>query len=570
MTTAIIFTSFIVILLIYFIVARKTRKDVIHSPDQYFLSKDYYENDDYSSVQTGYFLQMATIYPFIFFAFFGMTWLAIWNILFYAIGILFLIIVIPYFKKRHNSIIGSTKTLHAYIALIHKEPDLRKITAWASLVGFVGLAVFEIVWGSKVLKILFNGNDNVYYFTIALMAIYLIIYLRIGGQRATFNTSIIQIVIAYLGLHAFVSWCIHNPLVDITLDQTLHLTLQFVIFLCIIMFALRIKKVFYIKRKSWFLNLLVLISLGILIVTTFNKEGFFSVVYIHNFNNSVRDIVSQRENVLALIAFAVLPIFLQFVDMTNWQRMVAVKDGEDHLKSNKIRKGLLQFILESPLSWLLPVVIGLSSIQILNPEFDGDPWNEILISLFTSNETISVIVSVLVVAGIISIFMSTADGLMMAVGYSYSYDLNRKSRRFIDEESRKAITWSMSPDKVNYVLNRGRNAISYSLIVVVSLFILLDIFFEKGEEVLGIFLAFFAPMISFAPSILIPTLTGRRASGFTSKLSIILAAIFGIIAGIISIYLGGIWLWIPIIGAAAISWFIYLFGFVVKSVKLPN
>lgn len=554
MITILIFTAFIAALLVYFIVARKAGKTSLIHPDQYFLSTNSYSSDQFAVAQIGYSLQMATVYPFFIFAFSGMTWIAVWNTLFYALGIILLIFFLPKFQKRHVHLIGSSKTLHAFIASVHEKPYLRRLTAWLSIIGFIGLTVFEITWGSRVIKVLFNDNMNVYYFTIAILATYLIFYLWLGGQRGTYNTAQYQLVSSYFGIHAAVAWAVLNPSVDYSKLEVMQPVMVAVVILSGVMFIRRLKDI----RRSLVLNILTLVSLVVMVYCILQNSSILYFSYTNNIQAAIESVFNNPDNTLPLLAFALLPIGFQFVDMSNWQRMVAVRN--DNISSIKrIKQGLIQFLIESPLSWLLPIVLGLCAKQILT-NISGDPWDAFLTKIFSGNGFQNIAISMLVIAGFTSIFLSTADGLMISVGYSFSYDISKRSQRLIDNKSKSV--WSN--EDVFFVINQGRRAMSWGLAVVILTFIVIDISFGKGADFIGAFLSFFTPMISFAPSILVPTLFKNRSSGNISLASICIPATMGIIGGITSIFYGGVWQWLPIIIAVCLSWLIYIAGFIVK------
>lgn len=550
------FTAFIVSLLLYLVIARKAGKLKVTHPDQFFLSKSAHDDSQFASSQISYALQMATVYPFFIFAFTGLWWLAVWNTLFYAIGIALLYAVIPLFMGNHLELVGSPKTLHAFIAGLHGTPALRRFTAWMSIIGFTGLAAFEIVWGARILRVLFNGNSSIYYLAIVLLAFYLVLYLWLGGQRGTINTGQFQLVIAYIGIHAAVAWAVLQPVVSVG-QLNAGVVVAIVVTNCILMLVFRfrsMRKEIQMTRLAKALGIVVITSLMLMMVAIFSMHDLFS---LETFSLKLALIDSStKEFGWQLAAFALLPLFFQFVDMTNWQRMASLARTDNAGLLQRVRRGLAQYLIESPLSWFLPVLLGICGVLILGKDPQGDPWDGFIGHIISTPGIIGALLSVAVVCGVAAVFLSTADGLLSAVGYSFAYDIHKRSRNMVDKHTKPE--WPEAD--VKYVVGKGRGAMFLLLMVVIGIFVVADIASNKGETILGVFLSFFSPMVSFAPSILIPAVTRRTAHGAVAFVSITCGAIIGITCGVISVFKGGVWQWYPAVAAFGLSWFIYLVG----------
>lgn len=556
------FTAFVGSLLLYLLVARGAGKRVLTHPDQFFLSKSNHDDNQFAASQISYALQMATVYPFFLFAFSGMWWLAVWNTIFYAVGIVLLYAVLPKFMKGHFQLIGSSKTLHGFIGNLHGAPKLRQFTACMSLVGFTGLAAFEIVWGARVLKVLFHGNISIYYLAIAILAFYLVLYLWLGGQRGTINTGQYQLVIAYVGIHAAVAWAILQPGVAAS-NIDAGIIVPLIILNGLVMLVSRLRSLRASAQASRLAKILSIITsfslLGMLVFLLFFRELFsLNACYWKPIDGSSSEFVWQT------IAFAILPLFFQFVDMTNWQRMASLAQSPSNGLLPHIRKGLRQYLIESPLSWLLPVLLGLCAAKFLTVNATDDPWDAFIGRVIAEPGLAGAFLSVAVVSGIAAIFLSTADGLLSAIGYSFTYDIHPRTRRMVDRQTSEG--WK--PKDVDYVVGRGRGAMAVFLGIIVAIFIAADTGANYGEKMLGLFLAFFAPMSAFAPAVIVPALTRRAASGTVAWLSIGTGAFVGIGLGIFSTFKGGIWQWLSIDASIAVSWIIYLVGFLFKRTKL--
>lgn len=556
------FIAFVASLLLYLIVARGAGRRVLTHPDQFFLSKNSHDDSQFAASQISYALQMATIYPFFLFAFTGIWWLAIWNTIFYAIGIVLLYAVLPKFMKGHYQLVGSSKTLHGFIATLHNAPKLRRFTACMSLIGFTGLAAFEIVWGARVLKVLFHGNISIYYLAIAILGFYLVLYLWLGGQRGTINTGQYQLVIAYIGIHAAVAWVILQPGVTASsIDAGVVVPLIVANGLLMLWSRLRpVGRAAKAPSRTRVLNLITALSLlGMLICLLFFRE----LLSVHSLTWKPID-RSSPEFLWQTTAFALLPLFFQFVDMTNWQRMASLAQLESRGLLSHVRKGLRQYLIESPLSWLLPVLLGLCAAKFLTLKPEEDPWDAFIARIIEQPGLVGALLSIAVVSGIAAVFLSTADGLLSAIGYSFTYDVHSRTRKLVDRQGSE--DWKRSD--VDYVIGKGRTAMAVFLAVVIVIFILADIGSNNGEKILGVFLAFFAPMAAFAPSVMVPAVTRRAAKPAVAWLSIGSGAFVGIGLGVLSAFIGGIWQWLSIDASIAVSWSVYLIGLLFGSRKL--
>src|SRR5207248_11466810 len=116
--------------------------------------------------------------------------------------------LLPRCNQRVLNLIGQSSTLHALIAGAHDMPALRVFASCLSMFAFTGLVVFEIVWGTAVLRTVLGGSMLLYHFTMVVFALYLVGILWTGGQRAAITAAQYQLVIAYIGLHILTAWAL--------------------------------------------------------------------------------------------------------------------------------------------------------------------------------------------------------------------------------------------------------------------------------------------------------------------------------------------------------------------------
>jgi hypothetical protein len=554
MASPFVFAAALFSLLIYVLVARNAVRHGLRAPKplprDYFLARHRYGGEEFAAAQIAYQLQMSTVYPFVLWAATGDWILAVWNTLFYLLGIALFVLLIGRFRRNTLNLVESSHSVHALVGNLHRSIGLRRLTALMSVLAFAGLAVFEIVWGATAFKVLFGGSSAIYYLAIAVLTVYLIVYFWVGGQGATIRTDQYQLLLGYIGLHALVAWCISRPTVNPSKLAAPFLVTWTIILTCA-MLVWRLAAWRPGGRAQYLrvLNIITLVSvatmLAVLVYRSAGSWGYMITIP----RVTPTDPHAYRWQLATL---ALLPLFFQFVDMTNWQRIASLKNTSD------LRKGLIQYLLESPLSWLLPVLIGMCLPSILGAEFKGDAWVELLTRVCADHSLFGIFLASIIVVAVIAIFMSTAESLISAIGYAYAYDLNQRSRDRIDQGDEEKLS---EPDRA-LIIRIGRRAMAVILSAVVACFVVVDLLAEKGTTFLGLFLSFYTPMLAFAPALLIPAITGRVARGVWAWVSLAGGAFVGIGCGIVSLSIGGVSQWISAPAVLVVSWLAYLIGIV--------
>jgi hypothetical protein len=551
------FLCILVSLLLYTWIARRMRKRALADADQYFLAKKSAPPNQFSDVQTAYQLQMATIYPFFLFAATGLWWIAVLNLLFYALGIGLYYLLIPKFHTARASAFGSTSTIHALIGNLHGSLKLREISAWFTIAGFTGLAAFEIIFGAKALSVLFSDSNVIYYVSIFMLSLYLVMYISLSGQAGNFKTSPLQLLFSYLGLHLLIAWVALNA--SVHLGPPLQWIAYFIVVLSLFMLAKRIMLLFRGPGSAnWWINLSICISLGLMLSALSVRAKEF----VPQFSIApVRQMLATPHFWWIALSVSLLPLFFQFVDMSNWQRLTAVNASDDRV-IREARRGLLQFAIESPLSWLLPLFLGLAFVQTTQVS-SSDPWLALLKAVLKKGGVAGALLSSTVFVGLIAIFMSTAEELLAAIGLAFARDLSKEGRR-IHDGPRGGVNGLLA-DQSSDLIKIGSRATMFAVLPVTGLFILLGSTLQKNlDQFVGIFLAFYSPLIALAPSLLVPVLIGRSASA-----RVAFASLFGgaVVGGALGVWTSidqnafyGVGPWLAPTVTFCLSWGIYAFG----------
>lgn len=553
------FLLMIFLLGVYLFQAASSRRVVDYSdPEAFFLSKGQHSGEEYGVSQTAYFLQMATIYPFFVWAYFDQWWLAVWNVVFFAAGIALFSGFLGNRNDAFLSIARKSPTLHAVIAKTHKIPRLRSVSSGFTIIAFIGLAMFELTWGALVIKGIFPEYIFLYRVSIVLLGAYLIIFLYAGGQRAALKSDKVQLLVALFGLHLMVGWMVlEHPDAIIESSASIFFGLLAIYLLVSILYRLLHAK----QDGSWSMQLiniaLTLSMCGVLyaIVSSFEISNPASYT-------AVLPAQIDWPTALGLFSLMILPVFFQFVDLSNWQRLSAVS-GEDGNFQSRAMTGLKSFLVESPLSWLMPVALGLGAATFLDVG-DGDAWQSFITHVMGLEGFFGAAVASLFCVAIIAVFLSTADALLCATGYAFAFDINQSTAATADSiDLEDAEITSEEMGKRREVVQSGRVFVSFAIGTTVVLYFALEtMFVGVGDSLIGLFLAFFSPMLAFAPSLIVPMFTGMRAGSYWAASSIVLGSLTGLLAGLYSFLSpSDVAQWLPTTLTFIVSFGLYALGY---------
>ncbi len=549
-TAIVAFICVILSMVGYLFAARQGKKKEIHHPDDYFLARQRMTPDDYGDTQIAYALQMSTVYPFFVLTVSGAWTVPVLNSIFWFVGIFLFFFCVPSFKP----FLGESRTIHAFIANLNEAPSLRRFASSLTIIAFVGVIIFEIVYGASVFKVIFGGNRIIYYLVIAFLAAYLTTYIWNGGQTATLRTEQFQLLIAYVGLHISVVYMIFDKNMHVN-KITPSVVPLLVLIASLFMVCSRLKALWRAVKKRrrliTFAYVVILLSLSSMIVALTVSAPKFDYNALLSTDVSLRNI--SPINFWMMMGTAVLlPIFWQFVDLTNWQRICSLttQSPDDYVVNAK--RGLKEYFTESPLSWLIAVVLGLLAPQLMNVTQAGNDPFETFIRYFLGNgKLMPQIVGIFLVAGVVGIFMSTADAAITAVGYAFAYDFWKPSRELIDKQD------PLSDTETQFVISAGRSFMAIAVVFIIVAFVLLD-WFDLGSQFIGLLFAFYTPLISLSPAILCPVWFKRRPGGKKAFIAILAGVITGLGLGFFSILGYPQYQWYPAPSAFIVSWAFYL------------
>jgi hypothetical protein len=99
---------------------------------------------------------------------------------------------------RYKEFIGEHVTLHGFLG--HRYGQSVRITAsWLTIIGFIGFAIAETYFGSKVL-LTFIQQGPIFYGIIAATLLFVYGYICYGGQVSSIRTDQLQLIFSYGGV----------------------------------------------------------------------------------------------------------------------------------------------------------------------------------------------------------------------------------------------------------------------------------------------------------------------------------------------------------------------------------
>lgn len=544
-------------LLIYVIGAFSVKKKEFFHPDDYFVAYKKVGVTAFSSSSIAYAFQVSTIYPFLFWGASKFYFVPAVNTVGWGLGILLFYLSFSKYKQ----FIGSDLTLHGFLGKYYGL-SVRKVASYLTIIGFFGFALAETYFGSKVLLSIV-ADKNLFYLIIFIALIFVYGYITYGGQISSIRTDQLQLIIAYSGIFGLILYFMYLSSINNVLSIDI-LPISYVILVIYIPIILFIRKFRFIKlsEKDSFvtrtLNLLLNIFISLLLISlflfsiydlsksdlSFSLSGFFNI---------------EGFGIPGLISLIILPLCWQFVDLTNWQRLLSVKaDSKDEVESlhKNIRKGLLIYSIESPFTWIIFLFFGVLTINAL-PQFSfQDLLIDIPKQLISSSNIIHNFFGFTFIISILSIMLSTVDSFVVGVIFTFVYDSYSKTRIVLDSKDNEVI-------KKNYKsITRAGKAFGILLILFGMIFFVI---FDKnitngGEMFINLLLAFYSAQLSLLPLVLGSLFLKKHPKPLWAIISMIIGASTGIILGVYSVIWHPNYAWYPIILSVSLSSFIYIIG----------
>lgn len=553
-------------LLIYIIGAFSVRRKGLTHPDDFFVAYKRVGETAFSSSSVAYAFQVGTIYPFLLWGASKFYFVPLVNTIGWGLGIFLFYLC----YNRYKQFIGKDLTLHGFMGEKYGN-SVRVAASWITIVAFLGFAISETYFGSKVLLSIID-NKNLFYLTIFISIFFVYGYIVYGGQVSSIRTDQLQLIVSYTGVFGLLLYFIYLIIrngIEITPTLSLGFLLLSIYTIAILIF----RKFQFIKlnEQDNSIDNKINKTLNILVGIFFTAVAIASLYALIKAKRVSGVTESSFFNIegfgwAGLLSLIILPLCFQFVDLSNWQRLLSVKPTDQNntnVLDRRIKKGLLTYALESPFTWLIFVFFGLLAITAL-PNFTfEDLLIDIPKSLINSNSILEEALGYTFIVSVLAIMLSSIDSFIMGIIFTYVYDSNRTARQLLDSKDTELI-------KSNYkkITQKGRIFGFIAISLGLLFFIVFDQNVQNGGELfINLLLAFYSAQISFFPLIFGILFLKKHPTTFWANASMIISATLGVGIGVYSVIAKPEWAWFPILICFITSTLIYTLGLLLSKSK---
>jgi len=548
-------------LIVYLVGAFSVRRKDITHPDDFFVAFRRVDKTAFSSSSIAYAFQVSTIYPFLLWGASKFYFVPLVNTICWGLGILFFYLS----YNRYKSFIGKDITLHGFLGEYYGK-SVRIVASYLTIIAFLGLAISETYFGSKVLLSIIDSKI-LFYGLVFGSILFVYSYITYGGQISSFRTDQLQLIISYIGIFGLIIYFSYLIIINgISISETL--SFSFLLLSVYALVILKFRKFQFIKlnekdsKADKFINTILNIIVSaffVIVILTSTYILFTSKIIEENdvFNNFF-DI--EGFGIAGLLSLIILPLCFQFVDLSNWQRLLSVKasnDNSDNL-DKRIKKGLLTYALESPFTWLVFIFFGLLATTALPNLSLNDLLIDIPKEMINSGNILEEVLGFTFIVSVLAIMFSTVDSFIMGIIFTYVYDSNSKTREILDHKDK-----NIARAKYKEVTKIGK---IFGLLILLSgltLFVIFDnTVLDGGEMFINLLLAFYTAQISLFPFVFGILYLKKLPPASWANMSMILSTGVGIAIGIYSVIARPDLAWYPIIVCFSLSSFLYFLGIV--------
>lgn len=548
-------------LLIYLIGAFSVRRKDLTHPDEFFVAYRKVGVTAFSSSSIAYAFQVSTIYPFLLWGASNFYFVPAVNTFCWGIGILCFYLAF----NRYKHFIGQDVTLHGFLGSQYGM-SVRIVASYLTIVGFLGYAIAETYFGSKVLLSVIE-NRSIFYLTVLVSLLFVYAYIAYGGQLSSIRTDQLQLIVAYVGTFGLLLYFLYLLMLGTAnLAGALAVSLAIlVIYIPIVLFIRRFRFIRFseahtIGNKA--INIVLNSIITVLLILLFAAAVFKLTQSGNQFR--VSGLINvEGFGIVGLISLMILPLCWQFVDLTNWQRLLAVKPTEGNaIESlhNNIRRGLLIYAIESPFTWVIFIFFGLLSINA----FPNFTFQDLLVDLpkrlIASYDPIQNLFGYTFIVSILAIMFSSVDSFIVGMIFTFVYDSYGKTRNLLDTKNDSEIR-----RKYGRITNAGRWFGLAAILFGVAFFVLFDKNVSNGGELfINLLLAFYSAQLSFFPLVFGVLFLKSIPSEAWANASMIVGAAAGITLGIYGVIWNPKLIWYPILACVCLSGVTYAIGYLFR------
>jgi Na+/proline symporter len=393
--------------------------------DDYFIYSQKVTTADYANTSVGYALQMAAVFLF---AYWGVLYGlgALWTPLFWALGFWLLLRLIPKFIPYHKYKV----TMHEYLAQkFQAGRRLQIAAAVATIVGLWGTMMAEIDYTIQIYSPVIKSQKGIFLLGSALL-IFGMVYILKNGYKAEVNTERLQLPVTYAGFIAVL--VLSLPRIWLHAGTKAYwITWGLFLTTLLIMLVGKLLVGWRSALKDPQVLIPVLGLMGLFLIEYFISARALSPGHEPSVFDQPLRTQMNAQGAFALFSLFLANFFWMPVDLSTWQRISSVNGGGAELSAS-LKRGTQRVLFESPATWLLGVILGLT-ISGGGYLKTGADASEGLISYsaalasgagfpFVSNSLPTLLYFVFLIA-CLSIMLSTVHGILCAITFTAYKDL---------------------------------------------------------------------------------------------------------------------------------------------------
>lgn len=322
-------------LLIYVIGALSVAKRDLSHPDDFFVAYKKVGVTAFSSSSIAYAFQVSTVYPFLLWGAQNFYFVPAVNTVCWGLGIFLFYLCF----NRYKQFIGQDLTLHGFLGKQYGM-SVRVVASYLTMIGFLGFAIAETYFGSKVLLSVVE-NKNVFYVIVAVTLLFVFSYIAYGGQLSSIRTDQLQLIISYTGVFGIMLYFFYLLLMKgVNTSGALSFSfLTLVIYIPIIVFIRKFRFIKFSEEDTTTnrtINQILNTAVCALLILLFGV-AIYKIVLQPDFKPTVSNLVNvEGFGISGLLTLIVLPLCWQFVDLTN---------GSGFCRSRQTEKTMLRICI---------------------------------------------------------------------------------------------------------------------------------------------------------------------------------------------------------------------------------
>jgi Na+/proline symporter len=387
------------------------------------------------------------------------------------------------------------------------------------MVALFGIIVAEMLGVTAIVSPFVGGDKDVSFLVAMVLFFLMVLYTALGGNAGVQRSDQFQLGVAYVGLFTLLAGMMLVISDRATLPPhfgtsaailTLAITAIFAVKRFRIIDAtaraiaddelandpamLRLARLY--RRLETGLNVLAVASMASCLVAV--AIAFARSTTMADAASSTRSPVESLPTI-AIVSLALLPIAYQLCDISNWQRLGALRPDlspDNDEEDRKLVRSILRFSVEAPAVWLVLLAFG-GIAALYAGTAGGDGTLAAFVSaLLAGDDLIGALACSLLLMAILAIALSTMDAVLSAVLLAFREDIlfPDPDPPAADEEVQREIE-----------LERNRKTNIYAIMFFFVALLLLKLgsqWLVFGEDVyVALLLAFYSAQLAFLPLI---------------------------------------------------------------------